>query len=185
MARKRIYTDEERLSAIRESKRKWKKNNPEKIKEGRKKYRENNPEKVKERVRKWQKSNPEKVKEINRKWKKENPDKVNENQRKWRENNPEMTRAIYLANNYRQNDKKHNRGECTITAQWIVDNVFSGQRCFYCGETDWTELGCDRIDNSLPHTPENVVCCCEECNKKRGSKPYEEFCKEMGVAIFK
>ena len=75
-------------------------------------------------------------------------------------------RANILVGSYRRNDKKHNRGECTLTPDWIVDNIFS-QPCHYCGKTDWHELGCDRIDNNLPHTPNNVVPCCWECNNKK------------------
>ena len=81
-------------------------------------------------------------------------------------------------NNYSRLDKKHNRGECTITPEWMIDNIFNG-RCIYCGETDWRKLGCDRIDNSKPHTPDNVVCSCEKCNTKRGNKSYEKFLKEI------
>ena len=88
-----------------------------------------------------------------------------------------MGRAAHLVNRYKSSDKKYNRGECTLTAQWIVDNIFS-QPCHYCGESDWTKIGCDRIDNSKPHTPDNVVPCCMKCNRKRGRKDYEKFIKE-------
>lgn len=87
-------------------------------------------------------------------------------------------RAKNLLSSYKHNDKKNNRGECTITVEWIMDNIFS-KSCYYCGETDWTKLGCDRIDNSLPHTPENVVCSCWDCNNKRGTMPFEEFVKQQ------
>lgn len=172
--RKKYLTEEERKAAHRESQRKYAEANPDKVNESIRKYVEANPDKVNESKRKWREANPEMVKEIQRKWIEANPDKVNENQRKWRKNNSEMVRAIYLASNYKQNDKKYNRGESTITPQWIVDNIFTS-KCFYCGETDWAELGCDRIDNDLPHTPENVVCCCEKCNKERHLTPFEEF----------
>ena len=88
-------------------------------------------------------------------------------------------RAGTLLGTYKQSDKKQNRGECTLTADWIVENIFN-QPCHYCGKTDWHELGCDRIDNSLPHTPDNVVPCCCECNKKRGTTPYDEYMKMIG-----
>lgn len=65
-------------------------------------------------------------------------------------------RAVNLLSGYRQSDKKHNRGECTLTPQWIVDNIFN-KPCHYCGESDWHKIGCDRIDNSKPHTEDNVV----------------------------
>lgn len=88
-------------------------------------------------------------------------------------------RAVNLVSGYRKQDKKSNRGECTIDAQWIVDNIFT-QPCHYCGETDWYLLGCDRIDNTKPHTPENVVPCCNECNSKKARTPYDEYMRRIG-----
>lgn len=76
-----------------------------------------------------------------------------------------LGRATMLVNSYKQEDKKKNRGECTITPDWVVKNIFS-KPCAHCGETDWTNLGCNRLDNSKPHTPDNVEPCCWECNKK-------------------
>lgn len=83
-------------------------------------------------------------------------------------------RALYLLNGYRRLDKQGERGECTLTAQWIVDNIFSNH-CQYCDEDDWTKIGCDRIDNTKPHTPENCVPCCYHCNCKKHTMGYEEF----------
>lgn len=74
-----------------------------------------------------------------------------------------MGRASYLTSAYDKEDKKYNRGECTVTAKWIVENIFT-QPCKHCGETDWTKLGCNRLDNSKPHTPDNVEPCCGKCN---------------------
>lgn len=89
-------------------------------------------------------------------------------------NQTPMGRAVNLVNAYKQLDTKHNRGDCTLTGKWVVENIFS-KPCHYCGESDWTKLGCDRIDNSKPHTEDNVVPCCFECNRNRGLKTYEEF----------
>lgn len=89
-------------------------------------------------------------------------------------NSTPMGRALNLIGSYKYEDKKHNRGECTLTAKWIIDNIFT-QPCHWCNKTDWRKIGCDRIDNDKPHTPDNVNPCCEECNKKRGRKTYEEF----------
>ena len=88
-------------------------------------------------------------------------------------------RAVHLASRYRASDKKHNRGECTVTPEWIVDNIFSGQCCVYCGETDWTKLGCDRKDNTKPHTTENCVPCCQKCNAKKKAMPYEKYLQKI------
>lgn len=88
-----------------------------------------------------------------------------------------MGRAQWLVQGYKREDKKYGRGECTLTAKWVVDNIFTS-KCHYCGESNWHKLGCDRIDNSKPHTMDNVVPCCYECNCKRSSKSYEEFLAE-------
>lgn len=80
-------------------------------------------------------------------------------------------RAEHLLAAYNAADQK--RRSCTgdLTAQWIVENIFS-KSCAHCGETDWTKIGCNRIDNSLPHTKDNVEPCCEECNHKlNGNNP--------------
>lgn len=144
---KKYKTEEERIAAKRESRRRWRKANPEYHAE----YYQNNKEKIAEQKAEYQveyRSTPK-------------------------------GRAGSLLSIYKQSDKRYNRGECTLTADWIVENIFS-QPCHYCGETDWKELGCDRIDNNLPHTPDNVVSCCTECNRKRGTTPYDEYMRLIG-----
>lgn len=84
-------------------------------------------------------------------------------------NKTPIGRAHNLLTAYKQSDKMAGRGECTLTAQWIIDNIFT-KKCAHCPETDWRELGCNRLDNSLPHTPDNVEPCCEVCNNKQPRK---------------
>lgn len=157
--------------------------NKEKRTEQMKQYYLDNKEHIAEYKKQYYLDKKEHIAEYKKQWEKEHKEERADYMKQYHEEyySTPIGRGNSLAANYRQNDKLANRGECTVTHQWIVDNVFSGQRCFYCGETDWRKLGCDRIDNNLPHTPDNVVCCCEECNLKRGTKPFEEFCKEMGV----
>ena len=95
-------------------------------------------------------------------------------------NKTQYGRALYLANAYKRLDKKANRGECTLTAKWIVDNIFS-KSCVYDGESDWTKLGCDRIDNSKPHTPDNVVPCCYNCNCKKHTTSYNDYINNIKI----
>lgn len=83
-------------------------------------------------------------------------------------------RAKHLLHSYQTNDLKYNRGECTIDEEYIINNIFT-KPCIYCGETDYTKLGCDRIDNSKPHTPDNVVPCCRKCNLERQKQDYSSF----------
>lgn len=114
-----------------------------------------------------------------KKWKEENIDKVKENNNKSQKKyyRKKIGRAIALYHNYKRHDKEANREEGDLTPEWIIENIFS-KPCAYCGETDWHNIGCDRIDNSLPHTIDNVVPCCCECNKKRGRMDYNEFKKK-------
>ena len=122
--------------------------------------------------KRWEKNNPEKRNKRYKRFYHNHKDEMAEKSAKYRSTQNGRARTLLCA--YKESDKKYNRGECTIDAQWIIDNIFS-KPCNYCGETDWTKLGCDRIDNNLPHTPENCVPCCVECNKKRGTTPYEEY----------
>lgn len=79
--------------------------------------------------------------------------------------NTPIVKAKLLVRAYNATDEKHNRGKGDLTAQWIVDNIFSKQ-CVHCGESDWMKIGCNRIDNSKPHTMDNVEPCCWKCNCK-------------------
>ena len=77
--------------------------------------------------------------------------------------NTPMGRASKLLSGYNRSDKKYNRGKGDLTAQWIIENIFT-KPCAHCGETDWRKIGCNRLNNDLPHTKDNVEPCCLECN---------------------
>ena len=98
--------------------------------------------------------------------------------------NEEIKRAQTLIYQYRWHDKKRFNNKEELEAQWVVDNIFS-KPCIYCGETDWHELGCDRINNSKPHTPDNVIPCCKRCNRIRGNIFTVDEMKEIGAVIRK
>lgn len=156
MGRPRKYqTEEERKAAKRESKRKWYQNNFAD-------YYQNNREKFAEHnVENYQKNKENILKQIREK------------------RTTPIGKAQMHVDNYVRIDRLYKRGECTLTPEWIIEHIFS-QPCHYCGETDWKKLGCDRLDNNLPHTPENVVPCCCECNKKKQKTPYDEYMKKIG-----
>ena len=82
--------------------------------------------------------------------------------------------ASALVRRYRQSDLKYARGVCTLTAEWIEQNIYT-KECIYCGEKDWHKLGCDRIKNYYPHRPNNVVPCCKRCNELRGLKDFVPY----------
>ena len=165
-------TKEER----REYNRKYYQSNKEKKAEYNAEYRKTNKDKIAEYKAEYRKANKEKIAEYKAEYYQANKEEVDVKKAEYRAT--PMGRAVYLISNYRQSDNKYNRGECTLTPQWIVDNIFS-KPCHYCGESDWHKIGCDRIYNSKPHTEDNVVTCCEECNKKRGTMEYNEFVNKM------
>lgn len=149
-------------------------------------YYERNRERLKERQREYRKKNREKIKEYNARYWEDNHEEVLRHKKTYRETNREKEceykkskngRASNLAHKYRDTDRE--KGFCTdhnVTTEWIVKNIFNGQKCIYCGDSDWSHLGCDRIDNSKPHTPDNVVCACGVCNMERIDRyTVEEF----------
>lgn len=74
-------------------------------------------------------------------------------------------KANKLIHAYNQLDEKHNRGKGDLTVKWMIENILS-KPCVYCGESDWRKIGCNRLDNTKPHSKDNVESCCRECNLK-------------------
>lgn len=97
--------------------------------------------------------------------------------RAWMKENDMNYNATAKIRRYRQSDLQYNRGECTLTPEWFIEKIYH-KSCVYCGETDWHKLGTDRIDNSKPHTPDNVVCCCKDCNQYRQRRDFVEYFRE-------
>lgn len=127
---------------------------------------------MREYMREWSSKHKERVKELARESYIRNKEKKLEYARMHQEEKIEynrkrrktkMGRACYLLGSYKREDKKYNRGESDLTSKWIVENIFN-KPCAHCGETDWTKIGCNRLDNSKPHTKDNVEPCCWECN---------------------
>ena len=187
--RERHKNDEEYKAKNKEQCKRYKEKNPQKIKEMQrlayekrkdneefkarcrengKRFRENNPEYNKN----WKEKHKTEMVEYNSNYYKSHKNEMSEWSTKY--HSTQKGRAINLVNNYRYVDKKYKREECTLTAEWVIQNIFS-KPCHYCGESDWTKIGCDRIDNTKSHTPDNVVPCCLECNLKRNNKTYDEF----------
>ena len=83
---------------------------------------------------------------------------------KWNEKrNTPIGRARYLVDNYRHQDKIYNRGEGDLDPQWLLQNILL-KPCAHCGKEGWNVIGCNRIDNSKPHSKDNVEPCCADCN---------------------
>ena len=103
----------------------------------------------------------EERKEYYRKYYQKNREKLIKKQNEY--NQTPIGRATNLITTYTQEDKKHNRGQGDLTAEWVVENIFS-QPCKHCGKEGWDVIGCNRIDNDKPHSKDNVEPCCKECN---------------------
>lgn len=166
----------------------WIEANKDKLVEYNKQYYQTNRDKRLEYAKQYNQTNKEKRLEQMKQYNQVNREKLAEYHKQYikQYNKTPIGRASNLVSAYAQSDRKSNRGECTLTAQWIMDNIFTS-KCHYCGESDWIKLGCDRIDNSLPHTEDNVVPCCEECNKNRGTKSYEDFlaeCEQKALKLY-
>lgn len=140
----------------------------EERKAARKQYYQDNKEHFKE----YYQDNKDEKLEYQKQYREDNKEYIKEYKKEYRQT--PTGRASHLIDRYKQSDKEQNRGECTLTPKWIIENIFS-KPCHYCGKEGWDVIGCDRIDNSKPHTPDNVVPCCYECNCKRGRRDYEEF----------
>lgn len=130
----------------------WRAKNRDKVKKSQELFDENHPGRRREISKKFRDTHKEERKKENQEY-----DKT------------KAGRASRIVRYLKQYDKDAGRGETTITQKWILENIFTSS-CTYCGETDWKKLGCDRIDNSLPHTPENCICSCGACNVERGDR---------------
>lgn len=166
----------ENREKILERRRKKYEENKEEFHQKQKEYREKNADSLHEYSRKYAKDNYHKYKEYYSDYYERNKEKILEYQKKrnletkeerseWQKwyNTTQNGRAHKLITGYNLSDKKYLRGKGDLTAQWIVENIFS-KPCAHCGETDWHKLGCNRLDNTKPHTKDNVEPCCLKCN---------------------
>lgn len=83
-------------------------------------------------------------------------------------------RAAVLVAAYNQIDKTHGRGKGDLTAKWVAENILS-KPCAHCGETDWHKIGCNRLDETKPHTKDNVEPCCKRCNDFLNNPPKQVY----------
>lgn len=99
-------------------------------------------------------------------------------------NDPDViirAKASKMISSYKCKDKKLGFQDfCDIDIDWMVENILN-KTCVYCGDTK--RIGCDRIDNDKPHTKDNVVPCCIECNTARNNFFSFEEMKVIGKAI--
>jgi|SRR5271157_787961 len=80
----------------------------------------------------------------------------------------QQNRDRVILNNCRKADKILNL-TTTLTRELIAKLI--AKPCEYC-EVEDDRMGVDRKDNSLGHTPNNVVPCCLRCNSLKRDMPW-------------
>lgn len=68
---------------------------------------------------------------------------------------------------YKNSDLKKKRD----TVEWLIAREIMQKPCYYCRQKP--SNGLERIDNSLGHSLENILPCCEKCNIILGDIPFE------------
>ena len=146
----------------------------------------------KEYMRKWREAHPGYNTQYSRKWRANNHERFNElcrnyqaehreDQRK-RMNDYHQTkegRATNLLASYVQADLEYRGVRPKLTREDIMRICFSDDsKCLFCGDTDWTNLGLDRINNDLPHDVGNVICSCSKCNMNKHRRTLGEYLTE-------
>lgn len=178
-AKRSDMTEEEWKEHRREQKRKSNDKHRDERNRRKRKWREENPDKKSEENRKYREEHSDYFKEYHAQYYKENKDKLNAYSTDYTKKmyKTPKGRACVLEYTYKSQDRMNGLpAENNVSKEWILENIFGGQKCIYCGDDDWTHLGCDRIDNSKPHTPDNVVCACGLCNVERNDRyTVEEF----------
>lgn len=150
----------------------------EKYRKQSRQYCQEHAEKRKEYKRQYNRIHRQERKKQDKQYRQEHKEERNNYNRQYRSTQWGRANNIKIHCIYSDKKKGFPTGK-TVDETWIIENIFKS-RCIYCGESDWTKLGCDRIDNTKGHTPENCVCACEKCNKERGNKyTVDEFIQYM------
>ena len=154
---------------LKEYRKQWYLNNKEKMQSYYKTYQERHSDERKEYLKKYYSEHKDEIRkkqnEYNRKHYQDNSTEEKKRTTEWRRNT-KLGRARSLLNAYNQADESRGRGKGDLTPKWIVENIFT-KPCAHCGVTGWDIIGCNRLDNSKPHTKDNVEPCCFKCNLKQ------------------
>jgi hypothetical protein len=84
-----------------------------------------------------------------------------------------------MLSSYKHKDMVNNK-TFNLTFDFFKNNIIS-MPCSYCGSTE--NIGCDRINNNLGHTIENVIPACHICNTARNNHFSVNEMKEIGKVI--
>lgn len=154
--------------------------NSDSIKQRTKQYRVENIERIKQYLI----DNAVHIKQRSKQYRDRNKEKIAMNRTQWY--STEYGYAYMNYHSYLQNDKKYKRVSEKLPSNYVtIEQCIElfHQRDHYDGKQyDFFEMGLDRIDNSKPHTLDNVVPCTTSHNKQRGLMTYEEYKNKLGVS---
>ena len=72
--------------------------------------------------------------------------------------------AKMMVNGYRKQDRDNGFGDKdTISVDYFIQHI-AYNPCAHCGKVGYGLIGCNRLDNSKPHTIDNLEPCCPSCN---------------------
>ena len=118
----------------------------------------------------------EEIRERDRKYYKEHKEKISAYFKKYYQDNKEKPKHKFKE--YTRSARRRNY-EWKLTFQQFM--TFWQKPCYYCGSEIKT-IGLDRTDNSKGYLMDNVVSCCEVCNKGKRSMSKNDFinhCKRI------
>ena len=120
--------------------------------------------------------NKDKIKEYKKNYYKENIDRIKKRQKEYSEKNKDkrikhQSTPKYKFNAYWNGAKARNIFWGLSLEQFIE---FWQKPCIYCGDSIKT-IGLDRINNNLGYIKDNIVSCCEVCNRMKMKYTVEEF----------
>lgn len=144
-------------------------------------YRKLNREKIAARKKKWYEDHKDQKREYDKQYRSEHIEERKKYKKVWNKRKKKETKeynkeyystleglAKRRRNHYLYEDKLYKRTpENCVSSEWIVENILTNKECVYCGEDDYRRLGCDRIDDSIGHQSDNIVCACQVCNWER------------------
>lgn len=145
-----------------------------------KQYRVDNIEARKQYDKQYRADNAEAIKEKNKQWRADNVEHIKQYSKQYHKQLYSTIEgyARVIRNTNLREDRKHGRcGKDEDPLPSIEEYIeLLQQPDFYDGKQyHWSEMGIDRIDNSKPHTIDNVVPCTTEHNRQRHTKTFEEF----------
>ena len=77
-----------------------------------------------------------------------------------------MNWARKMVASYMQTDREKGFNDKeTISVDYFINHI-ANEECKYCHKRGYGLIGCNRIDNTKPHTIDNVEPCCFKCNAK-------------------